>query len=352
MGYYVSSERMDKIINELKKEYKIYAPRRFEKRGWKSNTDLIRYAQINSVAEIVYDVESDFSPKEVFYPISQALLYFTEDKCSESSIEDSKGIIIFARPCDINAIRRLDTIFLKNGNMEDNYYKRLRDKVKIFMMECREGFDNCFCVSMGSNKTDNYSAAVRFENGGLLVNTKGDEFEKYFAGETLKDFTPEFVHDNQKKVKLPKINSIDLLKKACNLGLWESFNTDCISCGSCNTVCGTCSCFDTTDIIYNETSRNGERRRIWSSCMLEDFTTMAGGNKVRKTAGEMMRFKTLHKVYDYNARFGGEEHMCVGCGRCISRCPQEISFADTINSLSEEMEKLSSKEETFREVTK
>ena len=352
MGYYVSLERMDKIINELKKEYKIYAPKRFEKRGWKPNTDLIRYDEINSVSEIVYDVSSDFSPKEVFYPINQTLLYFNESKCTQSSIDDNKDIIIFARPCDINAIKRLDTMFLKNGDKEDNYYKRLREKIKIFMIECREGWDNCFCVSMGSNQTDNYSTAVRFEDNGLLLEVKDDEFKKYFTGEITRDFTPEFVQENQKKVKLPKIYTSDLLKKAYNLELWDSFNTKCIGCGACNTVCGTCSCFDTTDIIYNETSRDGERKRVWSSCMLEEFTTTAGGHSVRNTAGQMMRFKTLHKVYDYNARFGGDEQMCVGCGRCVSRCPEEISFSDTINSLSNEIEKISNGEDISREVIK
>ncbi|MBV7272599.1 anaerobic sulfite reductase subunit AsrA [Clostridium sp. PL3] len=349
MGYYVSLERMNKTINELKKEYKIYAPKRFEKRGWKPNTDLIRYGEIKSVSDIVYDIKSDFSPKEVFYPISQTLLYFTENNCSESSTYDSKDIILFARPCDINAIKRLDNIFLKNGNEEDNYYKRLRDKLKIFMIECREGWDNCFCVSMGSNQTDNYSAAVRFEDNGLLIEAKDDEFGKYFTKETTREFTPEFVQENQKKVKLPKINSMDLLKKIHDLELWESFNDKCLSCGGCNTVCGTCSCFDTTDIIYNETSRDGERRRVWSSCMLEGYSTMAGGHNVRKTAGQRMRFKILHKVYDYNNRFGESEHMCVGCGRCVNRCPQEISFSDTINCLSEEVEKIIREKETTRE---
>ena len=50
------------------------------------------------------------------------------------------------------------------------------------------------------------------------------------------------------------------------------FDDSCISCGGCNTVCPTCSCFDTTDVIYNETSREGERRRVWPSCMLDTFT--------------------------------------------------------------------------------
>ncbi|WP_230397396.1 anaerobic sulfite reductase subunit AsrA [Novisyntrophococcus fermenticellae] len=340
MSYYVSLEKMDRIINELKKDYKIYAPKRFANRGWKSDNDLIRYSEINSVEEIVYNQKSDFSPKEVFYPIVQTLLYFKEDQCIENALSDDKDIIIFARPCDINGIKRLDTIFLKNGQKEDNYYKRLRKKLKIFMIECREGWDSCFCVSMGSNKTDSYDAGVRFNNDCLLVEVKDSKFEKYFDGNPKEEFVPVFVEKNLKKVNLPNISSQKLLKAAYDIKLWKSIDEKCISCGGCNTVCITCSCFDTTDIIYNETSPDGERRRIWSSCMLEDFSTMAGGHSVRKTAGERMRFKILHKVYDYNLRFGGEEHMCVGCGRCDNRCPQEISFSDSINFLSEELEKV------------
>ena len=32
-----------------------------------------------------------------------------------------------------------------------------------------------------------------------------------------------------------------------------------------------------------------------------------------------MRFKTMHKVYDFKRRFG-EENMCVGCGQCTTKC--------------------------------
>ena len=255
-------------------------------------------------------------------------------------MEDKKGIILFARPCDINGIKRLDNIFLNNGDKEDNYYKRIRDKLKIFMIECPEGWNNCFCVSMGSNQTDHYSVAVRYEENGLQVEVKDNKFKQYFIGETPGDFTPKFVLTNLKTVKLPIIENQKQLRAASNLEFWKEYDDKCIGCGGCNTVCGTCSCFDTVDIIYNETSRDGERRRVWSSCMLDTYTMTAGGNRVRKTPGANMRFKTLHKVYDYNARFGGDEHMCVGCGRCEKRCPQEIIFSNTINRLSEEMEKI------------
>ena len=336
MSYDLSFDQADQIIRELEKDYRVFAPRRLAGRGWKPGTDLVRYAQISSVSEIVRDMQSSYSPKDVFYPIIQTVLHFTAEECHESAVDD-KGIILFARPCDINGIKRLDTIFLKNGGQEDLYYRRLREKLKIIMLECREGWENCFCVSMGANLTDQYDMAVRFTGQGLLAEVKNAAFAGLFAGLPETEFTPEFVQANLRQVRLPVINGSEQLKKAYGLPLWETFNDKCVSCGSCNTVCITCSCFDTTDIIYHETSRDGERRRVWSSCMLENFSTMAGGHGVRKTAGERMRFKTLHKVHDYRARFGGADNMCVGCGRCDSRCPEKISFSDTINSLSHAM---------------
>lgn len=342
MGYRLDSENADNLLNLLKKDYKVFAPKRFENRGWKHGTDLIKYAEVNSFSEIVYDEKSDFSPKEIFYPIVQTLLYFTEETCVESNVKDDKEIIVFARPCDINGIRRLDTIFLKNGSKEDNYYKRLREKIKIFMIECRKDMGNCFCVSMGSNITEDYDVSVRFSENDFLFEVKEEKFEKYFTDAEKENFIPEFVMENKLKVNIPVIENIDVLKTVYSLPFWADYNDNCISCGACNTVCITCSCFDTVDIIYNETSRDGERRRLWSSCMGEEYSTMAGGHNVRKTPGERMRFKTLHKVYDYKNRFDGIENMCVGCGRCNKRCPKDIIFSDTINTLTNELEKFKS----------
>lgn len=334
MGYRLSTERIDEWLAQLQEKYRIFAPQMVFNRGRQT----VRYGEITCVSEIVLDVQSDFSPKEVFYPIIQTMFFINENEYRESSLDDDKDTILFIRPCDINGIKRLDTIFLENGGYSDEFYQRRRDKVKLFLMECRQGWDNCFCVSMGTNITDDYSVAVRFEESGVLVHVKNEEFTQYFQGESAEDFVPEYVLKNTKKVTLPVITAGNL-QQVHGLEMWKDYNDKCLSCGGCNAVCGTCSCFDTADVIYDETSRSGERRRIWASCMQESYTTMAGGHKVRNSPGDRMRFKTLHKVYDFKSRFGGE-NMCVGCGRCENRCPEKISFSDTINKLNDEMRKL------------
>ena len=77
----------------------------------------------------------------------------------------------------------------------------------------------------------------------------------------------------------------------------------------------------------------GERRRVSGSCMIDGYTDVAGGGQYRKTNGERMRFKVLHKIHDFRARTGYD--MCVGCGRCDMVCPEYISFSNIINKVAD-----------------
>lgn len=339
-SYKISRTYMNEILEKLKSEYHIFAPKHVPDRGMWETDGLIRYQEIDSVEEIINSKQSDFSPKEVIYPVAQTIFKFDENSCRETVSNDPKGIIIFARPCDINGLKRLDNMFLANGGMSDVYYKRMRDKVKIFMMECEQSWENCFCVSMGTNKTENYSVAWKLHDDMIQLKVKDAEFVGYFEWAASCDYEPAFIQENERKVRIPDIRDAASLKELAGMEFWKEYNDQCISCGGCNTVCPTCSCFDTVDYLNQENSRKGERRRIWSSCMLQDFSKTAGGSIARKFPEQMMRFKTMHKVYDYNARFGGNEHMCVGCGRCIQRCPEDICFADTINKVSDAVDKI------------
>ena len=120
--------------------------------------------------------------------------------------------------------------------------------------------------------------------------------------------------------------------------MWDEYSSRCIACGRCNFVFPTCTCFTMQDIFYTDNGRVGERRRVNASCMVDGYTTVAGGLEFRKTKGERMRFKVLHKVWDFRKRFGYD--MCVGCGRCDTVCPEYISFASCINKVTERVKEL------------
>ena len=347
MGYRVDYDKMNDILAAWSEAYHVYAP------AWDQRKKNVRYREIKTVDQIVLDRQADFSPKEAYYPVSQTMFYFTDTEVTESELADDKGIIVIARPCDINGMARLDCIFMENGGHADYFYARLREKVKVVMLECRESFEHCFCVSMGTNKTDQYDAALRITENEVLVDIKDETLGAAFASASACDFTPEYVQENQKKLHIPQITDRSMLKPISDLEYWTQNDEKCMSCGGCNTVCGTCSCFDTVDVIYQEGSRSGERRRVWSSCMLESYTMTAGGNRARKTPGANMRFKVLHKFYDFADRFAKDgahgiacdAQMCVGCGRCDMRCPKQISFFDAVDGLAAEIEKMNAGEE-------
>lgn len=333
MGYNLSFQEVNTLFEDLKKEYKIYAPKRFKKQGRYSDTDIIKYDEVSTVEEIEFKEKSHYPVKEVITPITQTLYYFTEDEFRESSIGHNKKILIFARPCDINAQRRQDMIYLHNGNFEDTFYKRIRERVKFICIECVDGFDTCFCVSMNSNKTDDYSLAVRFNESSLLFDVKEKEFSKFFNDKTEEEFELKFIEENEAKVTIPEINDKEILIKLKNHPMWDEYNKRCLGCGSCTIACSTCSCYTTRDIVYDSLGKIGERRRVQASCHIDGFDEMAGGHNFRTTKADKMRYKVLHKIHDYKAQFGNE-HMCVGCGRCTDRCPEHISITATINKVN------------------
>nr|WP_278679109.1 anaerobic sulfite reductase subunit AsrA [Clostridium paraputrificum] len=333
MGYNLSFQEVNALFEDLKKEYKIYAPKRFKKQGRYSDTDIIKYDEVSTVEEIEFKEKSHYPVKEVITPITQTLYYFTEDEFRESSIGHNKKILIFARPCDINAQRRQDMIYLHNGNFEDTFYKRIRERVKFICIECVDGFDTCFCVSMNSNKTDDYSLAVRFNESSLLFDVKDKEFSKFFSDKTEEEFELKFIEENEAKVTIPEINYKEILIKLKNHPMWDEYNKRCLGCGSCTIACSTCSCYTTRDIVYDSLGKIGERRRVQASCHIDGFDEMAGGHNFRTTKADKMRYKVLHKIHDYKAQFG-DEHMCVGCGRCTDRCPEHISITATINKVN------------------
>ncbi|MBP2636669.1 MAG: asrA [Firmicutes bacterium] len=329
MGYCLDEEGFNQVLQELSQEYVVYAPKLFKDGGSFSDTDRIRYGEIHSLAEIVFDHKAEYSFKEVLLPLSQTLFFFTEDDVKEADAPKN-GAIILVRSCDLHAIKRLDAIYLENG-CEDYYYKRLRDKVKFVLIGCEASFDNCFCVDMETNQTDEYDAYLAIKNGKVYIDNHNETWEAMLAARSTQTLTviPDFVTHNDTRVQVPDGITLDAIEAS----MWNEYDGRCINCGRCNFVCPTCTCFTMQDIFYTDNGKVGERRRVWASCMVDGFTDVAGGGYYRGKTGQRMRFRVLHKVYDYKKRNGC--HMCVGCGRCDDICPEYISFSHAVNKLAE-----------------
>lgn len=334
MGYKLDKSDFQNLIDNLKKHYLIYAPKNFKGTGTFSDTDIVRYDYISNIDDIEFNKKSNYSFKESILPITQTLFYFTEDEVKEANIEREKPALIFLRSCDLHAIKRLDQIYLKNG-FEDYYYKRLRDNIKFVLIGCSKSFDNCFCVSMNSNKCDEYDFALNIRDNYFEIDCKNDEFKNLFKQYEELNVEIDYVRENDIKVKVAKNLSLDVYKSK----MWDEYDARCINCGRCNFVCPTCTCFTMQDIFYTDNGKVGERRRVHASCMVDEYTDVAGGGAYRKKNGERMRFKVMHKVFDYKKRNGYT--MCVGCGRCDDACPEYISYSNCINKLEDAMKEVS-----------
>lgn len=334
-SFELSRDGFTAIFADLSDKFSLFGPKRLPGRGRFSDSDLITCAELGSINELEVKEKSSLSPKSVVFPPDETTFHFTADKFSEPDLSPDSETIVFLRPCDINGFARLDKIFLENGGQTDPYYQRRRKRIHFFMIECTSSFENCFCVAMNANTTENYAAAIRFDGDKISILVKDEKFLPYFAEKGNKsNFTPDFVQKDAIQVQLPKNETIpaDVFTDK----MWDEYDSRCIACGRCNTSCVTCSCFSTVDVLYPDSRSCGERRRVWDGCHLDGFTDMAGGHSLRKNKGERMRFKTLHKIYDFRKRFGFD--MCVGCGRCDDVCPEYISFSSCINKLSDKLQ--------------
>ena len=89
-----------------------------------------------------------------------------------------------------------------------------------------------------------------------------------------------------------------------------------------------CQCFDIRDF---KTKEGVIRYRCWDSCMYSDFTLMAAANS-RTTQLQRYRQRFMHKLVYYPAQHEGL-YSCVGCGRCVNKCPQRLNIVKVIKTL-------------------
>ena len=245
------------------------------------------YDEVEEGTPIELEAKSDYSAKEALTPLSETLFFFTEEQCKEADI-DTRPVLLFLRSCDLQAMKRLDDMYLHNGREQDWFYRRRREKLHYVLIGCGHSYENCFCVDMGANITkDGYAFSVDKVDDSYRIHVLEEAVRSAFASssERQEEVVPRHVTENEVRVTVPENIPIEIVKHP----LWDEYNTRCIGCGRCNYACPTCSCYTMQDVYYTDNGKVGERRRVGSSCMVDGYTNVAGGGQYRKTQGERMR---------------------------------------------------------------
>ena len=284
------------------------------------------------------------SPKDTFFPQSENMMKFkTEGKNIDviDMRDEKRPFVLFGvKACDYKAIEVLDKVFL--AEPVDTFYQTRREATTIVTLACSRPEESCFCGAFGIDATNPMGDVTTWMDGAYLywqANTEKGEALTALVAELFEDGGADEVAAQQQATKeimekLPFAN-LDLsrfkpenLNDLFNDPAWEELSEACLACGTCTFVCPTCQCFDIRDFKTNDGIL---RYRCWDSCMYSDFTLMAHGNS-RTTQMQRYRQRFMHKLVYYPSQNDGM-YSCVGCGRCVNKCPQSLNIVKVIKTL-------------------
>ncbi len=287
------------------------------------------------------------SAKDVFFPQSENLYTCYRDGKKISivpeKLEEENFVVFGIKGCDVRGIHVLDKVFLSDP--VDSFYCARRKHGVIVSLACCQPEESCFCKVFGVDCAEPEGDVVTWLTRDYLywkpITEKGEALTAQVA-ELLEDADEKAVEDQKTAIaqiveKLPYANlslegwNGDALKEKFDSPLWEQLYKPCLACGTCTFVCPTCQCYDIKD--YN-TGNSVQRYRCWDSCMYSDFTMMAHGNN-RTSQMQRFRQRFMHKLVYFPANNSGM-YSCVGCGRCVDKCPSHLNIVKVIKAFGKE----------------
>lgn len=335
----IAYQNIDKLYGEIASKLDLYLP--IKKAG------ALNFEKYESEKEVdIESLQTVKSAKDLFFPQVENIVDFKTDGKNIDIIdarEKRDEFVLFGvRACDLKSFEILDRVFLQEP--VDSMYKNKRENAVIFTLACQNPQASCFCkvfdIDASSPKGD---VECHLTNGYLYLNAITEKGEKVLSGLTcLEDaLDASQVEQNKKEIKekiekLPFVN-LDLSNfKGDNLMTlfdrkeWEELSKACLGCGTCTFICPTCQCFDVRDFKTNDAVK---RFRCWDSCMYSDFTKMAAENP-RKNQMQRYRQRFMHKLVYFPQNNDGV-YGCVGCGRCVKKCPQSLNIVKVIKKLGD-----------------
>ena len=280
------------------------------------------------------------SAKDVFFPQVENLLKFRVEgksiEINQAPLCEEDFVVFGVRGCDAKSFEILDRVFLVDPR--DEFYASRRAHGIVVTLACGEPEESCFCTNFGVNPANPGGDVTAWIVGDeMLLLANSEKGEKLIS--ELDEADAKAAEDEQARItgivgKLP-LNNLNLegfdgehLMEKFNDPKWEGLSRACLGCGTCTFVCPTCQCYDIRDF---DNGKSVTRYRCWDSCMYSDFTLMAAENS-RHTQLQRYRQRFMHKLVYFPANNEGV-YSCVGCGRCVEKCPQGLNIVRVIKAL-------------------
>jgi len=335
----IQLQNLPMLFEHLAQNADVFAPLRrgnelnFEKWNEKAILDLESLKTVNT-------------PKDLFLPqaesLYQATLKGTKISINHVAPFDKTMVLFGVKGCDVAAIEVLDNVYL-TGQFVDEFYKARREATTIISLACANPGKTCFCGAFDIDASQPKGDVTSWIFGEYVYfragNKKGEDFiegiKHLLSQANEADIAPLQADIAAKTHALPYSDicldkfTPENMMKLFNDEEWNNLYRPCIGCGTCTYVCPTCQCYD----IRDQQLKSGEiqRFRCWDSCMYPDFTLMAHGNP-RFTQKERFRQRFMHKLLYHPEKYEGQ-FGCVGCGRCVNKCPVSLNILKVIKSL-------------------
>ncbi|MCL1853597.1 MAG: 4Fe-4S dicluster domain-containing protein [Peptococcaceae bacterium] len=340
----IAKTRIDDVLRALASHYDLYVPvegattRTSDVTLWQEGlVNASRFRLYEEGLPLYWRTNTGLSPKDLFFPQTEKMYTaVSQNKTVEIYEEpaDAKPIILFGvRSCDMASIDCMDRVFLQKG-YEDTYYRNRRQRTHIFALGCSTHEDACFCTSMDIDPQAAPAADVQISDlgdafGFTPQSAKGQQTLAYIDGFLSDAYAATPLPTDPMLINVPLAGVTEKLETMFDHPLWDELSPRCIGCGACTFLCPTCYCFD----INHKSPAHTHivKQRSWDSCMFIDYTCMAGGHNPRPSKTERVRNRFLDKLL-YNRQRHGRV-FCVGCGRCVAKCPVSLEIATVIQKI-------------------
>ncbi len=306
--YRLPRERLGALVARLERDYRVLGP---APRG-----DTYAWEELRPGDPVSLDYPTTMLPlRALLAPQREVLFTFRRGDDGEVAFDppaDERPLALLGvHGCDLTGLRVLRA-FHDSGTRDRLVTNRL-DRAFIVGLACWVPcLGEAFCRDMGSLDNEIPADLYAWDIGDvLLVKVLTNR-----GRDVLTEVTPMEAATAEEVVTLRRRLRVRLeafpqhlkfaperlpiaLEAAEGDLLWDANADRCLSCGRCNLVCPTCTCF---------------------------VSRVAGGHDFRPGRAQQLRYRIFRKGKYMPERYGMVG--CTGCGRCPHHCPTRISIRE------------------------